>query len=77
MAKKELAIRLLVEENIVNKALVILDQGVLPLDKLNERFFDREPLVLDMETLGEESLSATLAFVALIEDDNQSKEKGG
>lgn len=76
MAKKELAIRLLVEENVVNKALVILDQEVLPLDKLNERFFDREPFVLDMEALGEESLSATLAFVALIEDDNQSK-KGG
>lgn len=74
MAKKELAIRLLVDEKEVNKALVMLNQDALSPEKLEERFFSREPLVFDVATLGEEAFSMTLAFTALIEDDNQSKE---
>ncbi|MFV0341026.1 MAG: hypothetical protein ACK5MA_10460 [Parachlamydiaceae bacterium] len=74
MAKKELAIRLLVDEKEVNKALVMLNQDALSPEKLDERFFGREPLVFDVATLGEEAFSMTLAFTALIEDDNQSKE---
>lgn len=75
MAKKELAIRLLVEEKEVNKALVMLDQNALSPEELDKRFFSREALVLDVATLGEEAFTITLAFTAIIEDDNQSKEK--
>lgn len=77
MAKKELAIRLLVDEKEVNKALVMLNVDVLSPEGLDKRFFSREPFVLDVETLGEEAFSMTLAFTALVEGDNQSKEKGG
>lgn len=77
MAKKELAIRLLVDEKEVNKALAMLNVDVLSPEELDKRFFSREPFVLDVETLGEEAFSMTLAFTALVEDDNQSKEKGG
>lgn len=73
MAKKELAVRLLVDEKEVNKALVMLDQDALSTEELDKRFFSREPLVLDVATLGEEAFTITLAFTALIEDDNQSK----
>lgn len=77
MAKKELAIRLLVDEKEVNKALAMLNVDVLSPEELDKRFFSREPFVLDVETLGEEAFSMTLAFTALVEGDNQSKEKGG
>lgn len=73
MAKKELAVRLLVDEKEVNKALVMLDQDALSTEELDKRFFSREPLVLDVATFGEEAFTITLAFTALIEDDNQSK----
>ncbi len=76
MGKKELAIRLLVDEKEVNKALVMLSQDALSPEQLEKKFFSREPLVFDVETLGEEAFSMTIAFVALIEDDNQSKEGG-
>lgn len=73
MAKKELAIRLLVEEKEVNKALAMLGQEVLTIDELDQKFFNsRTPFVLDVEEFEEESSSMILAFVALIEDDNQS-----
>lgn len=74
MAKKELAVRILVDEKQINKALVTLDQDVLSPEELDKRFFSREPFVLDVETLGEEAFTITLAFTAMIEDDNQSKE---
>lgn len=73
MAKKELAIRLLVEEKEVNKMFVLLGQDVLSQDELNKRFFEREPLLFDVETLGDEALPIIMAFTAIIEDDNQSK----
>ena len=73
MAKKELAIRLLVEETEVNKALVVLGLDVLSPEELDKRFFSREPFVLDVETMEEEAFSVTVAFVALIEADNQEK----
>lgn len=75
MAKKELAIRILVEEKEVNKALVILGLDVLSPEELDKRFFSREPFVLDVETMKEEAFSIRIAFVALIEDDNQEREK--
>lgn len=72
MAKKELAIRLLVEEKEVNKALAMLGQEVLTTDELDKKFFNgRTPFVLDVEELEDESEPMVLAFVALIEDNNQ------
>lgn len=75
MAKKELAIRLLVEETEVNKALVMIGLDALYPDELEKRFFSREPFVFDVEKMDEDALSMTIAFVAMIEDDNQEKEK--
>lgn len=74
MAKKELAIRLLVDEKEVNKALVMLDQDALSPEELDKRFFSREALLFDVETLGEDTFPIVAAFTAIIEDDNQSKE---
>ncbi|WP_353124184.1 hypothetical protein [Dysgonomonas capnocytophagoides] len=75
MAKKELAIRLLVDEKQINKALVTLDQDVLSPEEINKRFFDRKPFVFDVDLMEEEAFAMTVAFVALIEADNQEKEK--
>lgn len=75
MAKKELAIRLLVEEKDVNKALIMLDQDALTPDQMDARFFSREPLILDVKTLSENGFPLTAAFTAIIEDDNRKKEE--
>lgn len=74
MAKKELAIRLLVDEKEVNKALVVLGQDVLSPEELNKKFIDREPVIFDVESAEDDAFGMVLAFVALIEVDNQSKE---
>lgn len=72
MAKRELAIKLLVEEKEVNRVFALLGEDVLPQEELNKKFFDREPLLLDVEKFGEESFPITMAFVAIIEDDNRT-----
>lgn len=77
MAKKELAVRILVDEKLINKALVTLDQDVLSPEEINKRFFDREPFLFDVGLMEEEALAMTTAFVGLIEADNQEREKGG
>lgn len=76
MAKKELAIRLLVDEKDVNKAMVLLGQDALSPEELDKRFFSREPLVFDIDRLEDAAFEVTLAFIAIIEDDNLSKING-
>jgi hypothetical protein len=69
MAKKILAVRLLVEEKQVQQAASFLDFGdeVIGKEDLQRRFFDREPVVIDVvEMLEDQAMPATLAFVGNI-----------
>jgi len=72
MAKKILAIRLLADEKQVQQAASFLDASdeIITQDDLHRRFFDREPVVVD---LSEEELSMTLAFIALIINNEQEE----
>ncbi|GHV31574.1 hypothetical protein FACS1894177_06460 [Bacteroidia bacterium] len=69
MAKKILAVRLLVDEKQVRKATSFLDFGdeVIDREDLQRRFFDREPVVIDVVEMFEgQAMPATLAFVGNI-----------
>ena len=72
MAKKELAIRLLVDKKDINKLFALLGEDVLSAEELDKRFFDRDPLIYDLEELGADAFSITAALVAIIEDDNRA-----
>jgi len=77
MAKKILAVRLLVDEKQVQQAASFLDVSdeVISKEDVQHRFFNREPVVVDVTELGEESFSMTLAFVSYIlskeQDENE------
>ncbi|GAB6010818.1 hypothetical protein [Viscerimonas tarda] len=68
MAKKILAIRLLVDEKQVQQVASFLDvsDDVISTEDLQRRFFDREPVVVDVTELEEQAFPMTMAFVASI-----------
>jgi cobalamin biosynthesis protein CbiG len=78
MAKKILAVRLLVDEKQVQQSASFLDVSdeVISKEDLHRRFFDREPVVVDVTELGEEAMAMTLAFTGMIlgkeEEENEN-----
>ncbi len=74
MAKKELAIRLLVDENSVRFAASQFGCNIQSDKELNETFFERDPLVFDVEVMGEDAFAMTAAFTAfLVADTMENK----
>ena len=67
MAKKILAVRLLVDEKQVQQATLFLDMSgeAISTEDLQRRFFDRDPVIVDVTKMEEQALRMTLAFVAL------------
>jgi cobalamin biosynthesis protein CbiG len=67
MAKKILAVRLLVDEKTVQQVASFLDVSdeIIGKDELQRRFFDREPVVVDITEMGEET-SITMLFAGQI-----------
>lgn len=74
MAKKELAIRLLVDENSVRFAASQFGCNIQSDDELNEKFFERDPIVFDVDTLGDDAFAMTAAFTAFLVADVLEKE---
>lgn len=73
MEKKELAIRILVDEKEVNKAMMLLGEDIFTKEEIDKRFFDREPFKLDTKILGNDGLAFVATVVGLVEADNRGE----
>ena len=77
MAKKILAVRLLVDEKQVHQAVSFFDTSneIIGGDDLQRRFFDRDPVVVDVsELLGEDSFGMTAGMVGFILSKEQDED---
>ena len=68
MAKKILAVQLLVDEKHVHQAASFFDASdkIISEDDLQRRFFDRSPVVCDVSELEDEAFGMTMGFVGFI-----------
>lgn len=75
--KKPLSIQLQFDIKNVRRALALITGEAMTDEEITVKFFDREPVIADMEELlGEgESFQICLAFVAMIFADTQPKQE--
>lgn len=75
--KKPLAIQLEFDITTVRKALVMITGEVLSDEEITAKFFEREPVKIDTQTMfGEtESLQLCLSLISMIRLNEQPKEE--
>lgn len=75
MAKKILPVNLLVEENTVRFLASKFGVNIQSDEELNEKFFEREPVTFDVETMGDDAMAMTAGFTAIIAADILEKQQ--